>query len=126
MTNSDSSKTKIRDTIDLRKHKSNLLEDEYRSRIDSKKWLDYTFADNKLENHFKKHSKVLGITSIEEVLNASRKLLSKLLSDDVKGFVYHKGAVFKISLSVNEFTCGSENWNVMTYYKHKKDIFRYL
>ena len=38
LTNSDSSKTKIRGTIDLRKHKSNLLKDEYRSKINSKKW----------------------------------------------------------------------------------------
>ena len=69
LTNSDSSKTKIRGTIDLRKHKSNLLKDEYRSRIDSKKWLEAEFSNEKrLKTHIKKHIHQYGNITYEEYI----------------------------------------------------------
>lgn len=109
------------------KIKEGLQKEEYRSRIDSKKWLDSQFiSDKKFNSHYDKHGKSLGINSKEEYLQKGRNLLSEPISEDVLGHVSTNGTVFKIRISTNEFACGSKDMNIMTYYKRKKDIVAYL
>ena len=127
MTNSDSSKTKIRGTIDLRKHKSNLLKDEYRSRIDSKKWLEAEFSNEKrLKTHIKKHIHQYGNITYEEYIKIARELMTEPLSDDVIGFVSRKGFVFKGRISTNDFVLGREDMKISTLFKPDDGVKNYM
>lgn len=127
LTNSDSSKTKIRGTIDLRKHKSNLLKDEYRSRIDSKKWLEAEFSNEKrLKTHIKKHIHQYGNITYEEYIKIARELMTEPLSDDVIGFVSRKGFVFKGRISTNDFVLGREDMKISTLFKPDDGVKNYM
>lgn len=128
LTDKDVSKTKIRDMgVNLRKHKSDLKEEEYRSRIDSKKWLEAEFSDEKrLKAHIKKRIHQYGNITDEEYVQIARELLAEPLSDDVIGFVSGKGFVFKGRISTNDFALGKEDMKIATLFKPDDGIRDYM
>ncbi len=122
----DIGKTKVKD-VDVRKHKSTLIEEEYRSRIDNKKWLDAEFSsDKKLKIHIKKHGHEYGSISPEEYVQKARELLAEPLSDDVLGFVTKSGFVFKGRISTNDFALGRQDMKISTFFKPDNGVNDYM